>query len=61
MMNAEHKFILAKLAIVLTVTAVTVIAMAWLVVSHKPATMKATVDVQSQKIDFDCTFMEQNE
>jgi hypothetical protein len=60
-MNAEQKFALAKLVIVLTTIAIITICMAWLVVSHEPTSMKATIDLQSSKIDFDCTFIDKNE
>ena len=55
-MKAEQKLKLAKTTIVTTVLMITIIAIVWLVVTHKPSSMKALVDFTAQKIEVDCTF-----
>ena len=54
-MKAEQKLRLAKTTIVTTVLMITIIAIVWLVVTHKPSSMKALVDCTAQKIEVDCT------
>lgn len=55
-MSPEQKLKLAKTIIVTTALMVTSIAIVWLVVTHKPSSMKALVDFTAQKIEVDCTF-----
>ena len=55
-MKAEQKLKLAKTTIVTTVLMITIIVIVWLVVTHKPSSMKALVDFTAQKIEVDCTF-----
>ena len=55
-MKAEQKLKLAKTTIVTTVLMIMIIVIVWLVVTHKPSSMKALVDFTAQKIEVDCTF-----
>lgn len=55
-MTTEQKLKLASSIIVTTGLMITVIAIVWLIVTHKPSSMKALVDFAAQKIEVDCTF-----
>lgn len=55
-MTTEQKFCLAKTIIVTTALMITSIAIVWLIVTHKPSSMKTAVDFTAQKIEVDCTF-----
>ena len=55
-MKAEQKLKLAKTTIVTTALMITSIAIVWLIVTHKPSSMKTAVDFTAQKIKVDCTF-----
>lgn len=59
-MNTEQKFKLAKTIIVATAIMITSIAIVWLVVTHKPSSMKALVNFSSKQIEVDCTFYEED-
>lgn len=59
-MNAEQKFNLAKTIIVATAMMITSIAIVWLVVTHKPSSMKTAIDFSSSKIEVDCTFYQED-
>lgn len=59
-MNADQKFKLAKTIIVATALIVTSIAIVWLVVTHKPSSMKTAIDFDSRKIEVDCTFYQED-
>ena len=59
-MNAEQKFNLVKTVIVATALAITSIAIVWLVVTHKPSSMKTLVNFSSKQIEVDCTFYEED-
>ena len=55
-MKAEQKLKLAKTTILTTALMITSIAIVWLIVTHKPSSMKTAVDFTAQKIEVDCTF-----
>lgn len=59
-MDAEQKLKLAKTIIVATALMVTSIAIVWLVVTHKPSSMKTAVDFSNRKIEIDCTFYKED-
>lgn len=59
-MDAEQKLKLAKTIIVVTALMVTSIAIVWLVVTHKPSSMKTAVDFSNRKIEIDCTFYKED-
>lgn len=58
-MKAEQKLKLAKTTIVTTGLMITIIAIVWLVVTHKPSSMKTSVDLSIQRIEVDCTFYDE--
>lgn len=58
-MTTEQKLKLASSTIVTTGLMITVIAIVWLIVTHKPSSMKTSVDLSTQRIEVDCTFYDE--
>ena len=58
-MKAEQKCKLASSAIVTTELMIMMIVITWLIVTHKPSSMKTSVDLSNQRIEVNCTFYDE--
>ena len=57
-MNPKQKFELAKITIITTSIGLTLIAITWLCLVHKPSYLKAAIRNGNQKAQVECNFMD---
>lgn len=59
-MSTKQKFKLSLTAILSTVISITTIAILWMVLTNNPTNVSTTIDFHNQKIELNCTFVEEN-
>lgn len=60
-MSAEQKFKLAKVAMKLTTLVITIMYIVFMVLTHNPKILNASMDIKNQKVEFYCTFVSEKE
>lgn len=56
MKKEEHQFKLAKIAIKRFFTVLVLLAALWMVLQHNPIKLVTSINLEEQRIDFNCEF-----